>query len=183
MVRNFSPPFDISIHALREEGDVLLIETYWMELVFLSTPSARRATLMRELAIRIKDISIHALREEGDWSLNRLFIFEKYFYPRPPRGGRLFWHGIRYQIRQFLSTPSARRATSRQVQQAHRGYISIHALREEGDCYSLYLVFNPPTFLSTPSARRATSSKLFSKNNKTFLSTPSARRATHIVHD
>ena len=56
-------------------------------------------------------ISIHALREEGDWSLNRLFIFEKYFYPRPPRGGRL--------------TISALHSAWR--------YISIHALREEGD--------------------------------------------------
>ena len=33
----------------------------------------------------------------------------------------------------FLSTPSARRATSQELQRALRAAISIHALREEGD--------------------------------------------------
>ena len=33
----------------------------------------------------------------------------------------------------FLSTPSARRATSCQIMDCQRGPISIHALREEGD--------------------------------------------------
>ena len=33
---------------------------------FLSTPSARRATLRRAENIHVLDISIHALREEGD---------------------------------------------------------------------------------------------------------------------
>ena len=33
---------------------------------FLSTPSARRATVVHVVAQRIEDISIHALREEGD---------------------------------------------------------------------------------------------------------------------
>ena len=57
-----------------------------------------------------------------------------YFYPRPPRGGRP------YDVRQldavdfeFLSTPSARRATSAQEDVYIAGEISIHALREEGD--------------------------------------------------
>ena len=34
----------ISIHALREEGDILLPESLVMRPLFLSTPSARRAT-------------------------------------------------------------------------------------------------------------------------------------------
>ena len=34
--------------------------------VFLSTPSARRATVLCQLADEELDISIHALREEGD---------------------------------------------------------------------------------------------------------------------
>ena len=56
----------------------------------------------------------------------------------------------------FLSTPSARRATNDCDYQRSVPYISIHALREEGDMRS-----NPPKsmnakFLSTPSARRAT---------------------------
>ena len=56
----------------------------------------------------------------------------------------------------FLSTPSARRATSGVYAFCAMGMISIHALREEGD--ALGLTGTPPSrkFLSTPSARRAT---------------------------
>ena len=56
-------------------------------------------------------ISIHALREEGD--------------KEPDRGGQTFF--------EFLSTPSARRATNQVVQTSGTTTISIHALREEGD--------------------------------------------------
>ena len=56
---------------------------------FLSTPSARRAT-------------VNLLRQPS---------FSIYFYPRPPRGGRLY----------LLTVPP----TSIKI--------SIHALREEGD--------------------------------------------------
>ena len=78
------------------------------------------------------------------------------FYPRPPRGGRPFFvfrkllpafisiHALReegdkaaihtnYAIQEFLSTPSARRATSEGVADNPYTTISIHALREEGD--------------------------------------------------
>ena len=34
----------ISIHALREEGDVMEMQPAFWQLLFLSTPSARRAT-------------------------------------------------------------------------------------------------------------------------------------------
>ena len=56
----------ISIHALREEGDLQPLGEWLHHL----------------------NISIHALREEGD--LSRLYhnVEQKYFYPRPPRGGR-----------------------------------------------------------------------------------------------
>ena len=83
-------------------------------LLFLSTPSARRATYTACVWLCQFDISIHALREEGDlpqWSLNRLFIF--YFYPRPPRGGRRLFPVTSLYFFSFLSTPSARRATTR----------------------------------------------------------------------
>ena len=102
----------ISIHALREEGD---------SMAGCFSPSNLQ-------------ISIHALREEGDmvrWEVALpQFIFQStpsarratckaecgawqtpYFNPRPPRGGR---HGP------LGSSPAA-------------VYISIHALREEGD--------------------------------------------------
>ena len=56
----------ISIHALREEGDLMMLRSSVSAILFLSTPSARRAT-------------------EGLSSSLSLFV---YFYPRPPRGGR-----------------------------------------------------------------------------------------------
>ena len=58
---------------------------------FLSTPSARRATYLITYAAKSLGISIHALREEGDqWGCHN----------KNSRG-------------RFLSTPSARRATNR----------------------------------------------------------------------
>ena len=57
----------------------------------------------------------------------------------------------------FLSTPSARRATVIYSFDEVGGYISIHALREEGDFDDLVgLRVHRGGFLSTPSARRAT---------------------------
>ena len=56
----------ISIHALREEGDPFssFVQTY--SFLFLSTPSARRATATLLRIAKAQNISIHALREEGD---------------------------------------------------------------------------------------------------------------------
>ena len=56
----------ISIHALREEGDVVIFMPSLLAVEFLSTPSARRATDVDGLLKRLEKISIHALREEGD---------------------------------------------------------------------------------------------------------------------
>ena len=58
--------FGISIHALREEGDLSRIAGNAAVGLFLSTPSARRATVLPLLHDRTIRISIHALREEGD---------------------------------------------------------------------------------------------------------------------
>ena len=101
--------------------------------IFLSTPSARRATEALKHPGVHGIISIHALREEGDRIPFMVSIAAEYFYPRPPRGGRLTPSGIKPKAVQFLSTPSARRAT---------GY-TIPRKRNL-------------LFLSTPSARRAT---------------------------
>ena len=57
----------ISIHALREEGDLYTGMHLVVLFIFLSTPSARRATRYYKSKEYIKKaISIHALREEGD---------------------------------------------------------------------------------------------------------------------
>ena len=146
---------DISIHALRGEGDVL----------------RRRFCVVRQ-------ISIHALRGEGDRRSKRWGRFSMYFYPRPPWGGRRKterrttdednfyprppWGGrqglkaeqaaaakflstpsvgratpappgISCRSESFLSTPSVGRATVGQPQAQALDVISIHALRGEGD--------------------------------------------------
>ena len=147
----------ISIHALREEGDLVQQALHLFEVQFLSTPSARRATLLFYFeqggcpisihALReegdvlrgigdnpCREISIHALREEGDPTRPRTAKAAYDFYPRPPRGGRL----LLFQRR------------------LHAVKISIHALREEGDEVCFRRFVRRVLFLSTPSARRAT---------------------------
>ena len=85
----------ISIHALREEGDRLTSEGFPRWWIFLSTPSARRAT-------------------PRAWTRpSRL----SNFYPRPPRGGRLASTATSPTNSPFLSTPSARRATTTEVEE------------------------------------------------------------------
>ena len=149
----------------------------WPE--FLSTPSARRATYRKHKEVQHGTISIHALREEGDLESAAGSAGQEDFYPRPPRGGRQT-HGNKAPPEyRFLSTPSARRATScGAYHQSVRHYfyprpprggrpdgaghgrrtccISIHALREEGDCAGYVVIGDTLVFLSTPSARRAT---------------------------
>ena len=124
--------------------------------VFLSTPSARRATERRPLygsssidfyprpprgGRRLfllehagrNQISIHALREEGDSGSCTIGGRGFDFYPRPPRGGRPLKTRTGFRNERFLSTPSARRAT-----------------------WTVGTTETTTKFLSTPSARRAT---------------------------
>ena len=66
---------------------------------------------MPSLESYLLSISIHALREEGDRDYVR----------------------VRVHLTEFLSTPSARRATRKKAKATEIEVISIHALREEGD--------------------------------------------------
>ncbi len=86
--------------------------------------------------VAVYGISIHALREEGDQSGKRGSLRKGDFYPRPPRGGRPIPTPRRGESNQFLSTPSARRATVGRASSMFRSTISIHALREEGDFFT-----------------------------------------------
>ena len=126
----------ISIHALREEGDVVSLKGYLSHSDFYPRPprggrllayarngseltyfyprpprgGRRRSSSAQTSATRI---SIHALREEGDvwvmWSSQQ----QSDFYPRPPRGGRPATFSLTTIRLPFLSTPSARRATAK----------------------------------------------------------------------
>ena len=105
----------------------------WVQHIFLSTPSARRATTRLGERRMTQSISIHALREEGDLPHPQPAAQRRYFYPRPPRGGRLCAAHCSCFCDKFLSTPSARRATRQDLRRHAQHAISIHALREEGD--------------------------------------------------
>ena len=136
---NNSVRVKISIHALREEGDPAWERQKQPRYLFLSTPSARRATIRRTGHDRRQKISIHALREEGDLifpqranvraGISIHALREEgdadrppmgghrfYFYPRPPRGGR----------------------HDKKSRERRKNHISIHALREEGDLHSVF---------------------------------------------
>ena len=105
-------------------------------LLFLSTPSARRATFYQRGTWHPSDISIHALREEGDIGSSCVRCrYTSNFYPRPPRGGRPIPDRHYTYPPEFLSTPSARRATIDSFCERATCIISIHALREEGDIH------------------------------------------------
>ena len=121
-----------------------------VSMIFLSTPSARRATSAKR-NINGSTINFyprpprggrHPAQNRGGGTPN--------FYPRPPRGGRpagcladLFPAG-------FLSTPSARRATSRRLCAGTGQAISIHALREEGDDFFSFLCYSCTDFYPRP---------------------------------
>ena len=172
----------ISIHALREESDpssyfALYLVLYFyprpprgerravrtacalLFCKFLSTPSARRATMVWE----------------------RLTAPDRYFYPRPPRGERpVAGHRRPTPHREyFYPRPPRGERRGGRLSDLPAGEISIHALREESDAPRSAPSTLRTVFLSTPSARRATKAERQSRAIMAlFLSTPSARRAT-----
>ena len=84
-----------------------------LDALFLSTPSARRAT----------PCGLPAPCSAGD------------FYPRPPRGGRLLLH-LHCRELLHISIHALREEGDLLFQRRfHAVKISIHALREEGDLY------------------------------------------------
>ena len=169
----------ISIHALRKEGDRTGCQGCQAPTAFLSTPSARRATSSAWSAGRPARISIHALRKEGDAVFRLTDLSISYFYPRPPQGGRLGCIQRDMNVGNFYPRPP----------QGGRPPLPTGQ--------GVYCCI----FLSTPSARRATQidtqqtghlfhfyprppqgGRLYKLSHvlsrRQFLSTPSARRAT-----
>ena len=149
----------ISIHALREEGDDVRQASPLTVCLFLSTPSARRATYCFFNKFFFKVISIHALREEGDnrQLLQTSSVFH-YFYPRPPRGGRLLMGLLFIERSLFLSTPSARRATAAGCSASSTTTDFYPRPPRGGRPRYIPTLSVDSVFLSTPSARRATRS-------------------------
>ena len=149
----------ISIHALCEEGDPIPPPKGGGSGRFLSTPSARRATLPSLSYIPTSQISIHALCEEGDKPLPRALSWTMYFYPRPLRGGRPVFNN---SVDTVL-------------------VISIHALCEEGDRPASTTVRQKPNFYPRPLRGGRPGKQKELADIFAFLSTPSARRATRYL--
>ena len=99
----------------------------WDKL-FLSTPSARRAT-----------------KGAADTKTSKV-----YFYPRPPRGGRP-QSGGSFLYEHRISIHALREEGDGGSYSAGRnGQISIHALREEGDCQTRLHLSAPEDFYPRP---------------------------------
>ena len=216
----------ISIHALREEGDRrsgrcsrgccyfyprpprggrrLPAVEYLPGAIFLSTPSARRATQAVNRPSGTSPISIHALREEGDGAVTM----------PPVASCGISIHALREEgdtkaggwtvVQKPISIHALREEGDFSFKHSQQSFqqISIHALREEGDVVPGNAHLQHSGFLSTPSARRATEQGRLRNGTdmisihalreegdglptevtnalKVFLSTPSARRATY----
>ena len=199
--KGFTKPLcRISIHALREEGDLAAFRlpaqtsyfyprpprggrrTYYWEddicEIFLSTPSARRATARVRGVPHAGDHFYPRPPRGGRRAHCCTCLLLRYFYPRPPRGGRLQWL-LPSRIRaNFYPRPprGGRRYTSashwRDID------ISIHALREEGDESHSSRVSLSLNFYPRPPRGGRPLLSLPSFALMLFLSTPSARRAT-----
>ena len=146
---------EISIHALREEGDQAgpftavsvkdfyprpprggrryKIITMQPSLLFLSTPSARRATCSGA-TLSTGQANFYPRPPRGGRRQSQpVRRSAGYFYPRPPRGGRLQDFITARRSEDFYPRPP--RGGRREQHQNHPATapISIHALREEGD--------------------------------------------------
>ncbi len=77
--------FSISIHALREEGDLKISDAQLSELISIHALREEGDREDSECAALMGVISIHALREEGDLMLLKCTIITTTnFNPRPP---------------------------------------------------------------------------------------------------
>ena len=101
----------ISIHALREEGDLHSAASAWYHEDFYPRPPRGGRLLHIGIFCRLcKFLSTPSARRATCFPVSTSSIYSN-FYPRPPRGGRLTDRDA------VAKTPK----------------ISIHALREEGD--------------------------------------------------
>ena len=174
----------ISIHALRVEGDFLFSDYSILGIC----------------------ISIHALRVEGDCTTHHVVIIPDVFLSTPSGWRATCNFDISNLVDEFLSTPSGWRATFSNGSLTLSCYISIHALRVEGDSVTRAEWADAGQFLSTPSGWRATISapadtisviisihalrvegdsvtRNGGSHKTIFLSTPSGWRATDVAID
>ena len=153
-----------------------------MSDIFLSTPSARRATYAELTGMLAeKFLSTPSARRA---TLMVIRVPPKYsdFYPRPPRGGRRLRVMSRRGTWLFLSTPSARRATFQRDTQDQND-IHFYPRPPRGGRPGIVCLEQSKLTYFYPRPPRG--GRLFpvfiSFFGSLFLSTPSARRATLLL--
>ena len=124
---------------------------------FLSTPSARRATF-----------AVTAKRRKGN----------KFLSTPSARRATFWWADVPRICIEFLSTPSARRATEGGEYSRAGEWISIHALREEGDAACCESACVEHISIHALREEGDAGPRPHNRQDCLFLSTPSARRAT-----
>ena len=159
MTRQSYPVKNISIHALRGEGDAKSNRHMSVKETFQSTPSVGRATR----AAAPHGGARQHFNPRPPWGGRRhcpplcLCVY-RHFNPRPPWGGRQYDLLSSDLSMRFQSTPSVGRATRISCSAEMRfKSISIHALRGEGDAEQHAEESPRLLFQSTPSVGRATS--------------------------
>ena len=129
---------DISIHALHEEGDAKKPPPPVLMLLFLSTPSTRRATTF--LAVSgYRRRYFYPRPPRGGRPGPRITVLPgpQNFYPRPPRGGRPGRsHDLHAVGSHFYPRPPRGGRLVSWLLLLYSVLISIHALHEEGDLLS-----------------------------------------------
>ena len=148
----------ISIHVLRVEDDLALGFTGRQALLFQSTSSVWRTTLLRDPLGNPGRISIHVLRVEDDAAARPARQSRAYFNPRPPCGGRPSLSDSRRTRRNCHFNPRPPcGGRHKQAQGANKPlYISIHVLRVEDDAAFYFVTAQFAPFQSTSSVWRTT---------------------------
>ena len=171
----------ISIHALREEGDEMLAEVVMGMEQFLSTPSARRATPAPANFFRISLFLSTPSARRATCCERLVQDHRGYFYPRPPRGGRRDAVQIVHicAVKHFYPRPP-RGGRPFPILIAPSFFLHFYPRPPRGGRpVSKRWIWNLLNFYPRPprGGRPAGAMQMTAVNE--FLSTPSARRATH----
>ena len=123
----------ISIHALREEGDAVRRSMSAFTMYFYPRPprGGRRAGSVRGMAVNLFLSTPSARR--ATWGADSDSGRTGFLSTPSARRATPGCHDQCERYAEFLSTPSARRATRSIGNREAQSIISIHALREEGD--------------------------------------------------
>ena len=151
---------DISIHAAREGGDLVLLQHTICQYIFQSTPPVKAATsffddMQPEFPFQstppvkaatkifnfrypIYDISIHAAREGGDLCACYCCGYAAISIHAAREGGDDVDYIDKLTHTLFQSTPPVKAATKNGIQTGGECGISIHAAREGGDMFQIH---------------------------------------------